>query len=68
MHIEKAKQLRRGETVRCPADRGDPAFTGTVTHVGVLGAESHNIHGEVYIWVEVKGPHHKSVWPSNRLN
>lgn len=68
MNIERAKKLRRGDTVFCPADRGDKAYTGQVTHVGALGSVSHNHDGQAYIWVEVQGPHHKSVWPSNRLN
>lgn len=55
-----------GKRVKCPADRGDAPYTGTITQVGT---EVHkNIKGVEYVWVTVKGSHHSSVWPSNRLN
>lgn len=65
MKIEEARKLQVGDTVRYPADRGDPAGSGKVTHVG--GAEQTNQGGEIYQWISVKGPNHESVWPSNRL-
>jgi hypothetical protein len=64
MHIDKALRLKVGDIVHCPADRGDPAFTGRVTHVSPV---IHEASLTEFIWVEVQGPHHKSVWPSNRL-
>lgn len=65
MNIEQAKQLKAGDRVACPADRGEPSFTGRVTSVG--SNISKNLKGAEFVWVEVQGPHHKSVWPSNRL-
>ena len=70
MNIEKARKLKPNDTVYCPADRGEPAFVGRVTlHNKDLetAPENINIHGEPYVWVEIMGPGHKSVWPSNRL-
>lgn len=65
MLITKALQLKVGDRVRCPADRGVPAFTGTVTHVST---QINEVGAVQYIWVEVQRPNsHKSVWPSNRL-
>ncbi len=65
MHIDRAKGLKSGDRVNCPADRGDLAFEGKVTVVGVQ--ESLDSKGNPYIWITVKGPHHSSTWPSNRL-
>lgn len=67
MDISKAKALKPGAVVHCPADRGEPAFTGTVASVGT--AES-SANGKPFVWIEVKHPYpsnRKSVWPSNRL-
>lgn len=58
-------QLKVGHSVRCPADRGEPGFTGKI--VGFSTQENKTSTGITYVWVEVQGPHHKSVWPSNRL-
>lgn len=66
MDIQRALQLKIGNTVACPPDRREPGYRGTVTNVSPIIATSHN--GDEYIWVEVKTPFgHKSVWPSNRL-
>ena len=65
MNIEQAKKLSVGSVVLCPPDRGDKGYTGQVTWVGELVQT--NYQGFEYISVEVQGPHHKSVWPSNRL-
>lgn len=66
MHIDKARKLKIGQKVTCPPDRGDKGYVGTVTHIS---HETHrNIHDHEYLWVEVHGPQHKSVWPSNRLS
>lgn len=67
MKIEQARQLKVGQIVHCPADRGDSAYTGKVTHIG--STTEKNINGAEYIWVTVE---HQSglsrhVWPSNRL-
>lgn len=65
MKIEEARKLQVGDTVQYPADRGDPAGSGEVTHIG--RTEQTNQSGEIYQWISVKGRHHESVWPSNRL-
>lgn len=69
MHIEKAKQLKVGQVVNCPADRGDAAFTARVTHVSQNVCK--NLSGTEYLWVTVKGigslRANGGVWPSNRL-
>lgn len=65
MLITRAKLLKVGDKVRCPADRGSPEFVGVVRHVGT--EENTTFAGTPYIWVTVRGPH-ESVWPSNRLN
>lgn len=65
MDIDKAKELKRGARVACPADRGSGPFTGTVTHVGVAVHKS--LAGVEYIWVHVRGFGSEAVWPSNRL-
>jgi len=67
MDIKQAKQLKVGDVVRCPADRGAAPFTGKVSSVGANVSKS--IHGEEYVWINVKGPsgHSAGVWPSNRL-
>ncbi len=64
MKIETALKLKRGQCVQCPPDRGDAGFYGKVTSVGAV---VDRVHNSEFIWVEVQGPHHKSVWPSNRL-
>lgn len=69
MKVEEAKQLKYGQRVACPEDRGDPAFIGTVRTEGLDTTSIYtNRIGEEYIWVEVSRPGRaKSVWPSNRL-
>lgn len=65
MDLQKAQALKVGNVVHCPTDRGEPAFYGKVEWVG--GSVAKNIYGAEYIWVNVRGPHHTSCWPSNRL-
>lgn len=66
MDIAKARTLKIGDTVRCPADRGDPAYSGKVEHVGQ--DEAQDLQGRGYLWVTVRrAGAHASVWPSNRL-
>lgn len=68
MNIGQARQLRIGQRVNYPADRGSPAGQGIVTHVGEGAAQ--NIYGEHYLWVSLRDSSGKScgVWPSNRLS
>jgi len=68
MQVSEAKQLKYGQQVHCPADRGEPAFVGTVTSEGLDTAPVHKYPDLEFIWIEVMRPgRHKSVWPSNRL-
>ena len=68
MRIERALQLEKGDVVVCPPDRGDPGFRGKVINsCKATKTISKTILGEEFIWVEVQGPSHKSMWPSNRL-
>ncbi len=68
MNIEKARELKVGDRVICPPDRGDAGYSGTVTHL-TENEEYTNIHGDLYRWVSVRlhGTYHSTVWPSNRL-
>lgn len=53
-------------SVKCPEDRGDPAYVGRVLSTGTEVHRSHK--GDPYVWVEVQSPTgRKVVWPSNRL-
>lgn len=65
MVIAHAKKLKIGQTVHCPADRGDKGFSGKVVHVGETVYSNHQ--GTEYVWVTVQGVKKSSVWPSNRL-
>ena len=69
MNIKQAKNLKVGDYVNCPPDRGDIGFLGIVSH---LTYTENNINGTLYIWVSVKNidrfPHIESVWPSNRIS
>lgn len=67
MKIERARQLKVGDLVHFPADRGDPAGSGYVTNIGTK--ESTNMSGTPFLWVTVKtsGGVSCGVWPSNRL-
>lgn len=67
MHIDKAKQLKVGDIVRCPPDMGEPGYTAVVRWHPVQHVfYSHT--GVAYIWVHVTGPNgNPHVWPSNRL-
>jgi hypothetical protein len=60
-------QLKVGQLVRCPSDRGDPGYVGKV--LGYSTEVNTTSTGSTYVWVEVHNPifNHKSVWPSNRL-
>lgn len=67
MQIDKARQLKRGDIVACPPDRGNPGYRGTIKHVGAVEAKT--TEGTPYIWVTVQAPwRHAEVWPSNRLS
>lgn len=66
MDIAKARALKLGAVVACPADRGSPVYSGKVEHVGSV--EAQDMQGRAYIWITVREPGaHASVWPSNRL-
>jgi hypothetical protein len=67
MRIEEARRLTPGMKVRCPEDRDEPAYVGTVTQGA--GETQEDLFGAEYAWVtvrdEVRG--REAVWPSNRL-
>lgn len=70
MELADARKLKYGDRVRCPADRGDPAYEGTVrsSDCNTKALSSHM--GKEFIWVLVQQPGprgYRSVWPSNRL-
>jgi hypothetical protein len=69
MRIEHAKGLKVGDRVRCPPDRGDPAYIGKVTHLSADHGGTVYGTDQIYLWVTVEHPAGKSrhVWPSNRL-
>ncbi len=63
MLIDKARQIKVGDTVNHDADRGDPAGSGIVSHIG--SGTNKNIYGREFLWITLsKG----GVWPSNRLS
>lgn len=65
MQLDKALALKVGDVVRCPADRGTPAYIGPITHISGNVATH---MGKEFIWVTVADGHgHRHVWPSNRL-
>jgi hypothetical protein len=68
MNIEDARKLKVGDRVRCPADRGNPAFIGVVTYYSGIGATHANV-SEPFLWVNVSTIYglNAGVWPSNRL-
>lgn len=65
--LDPAIALRRmGQCVQCPADRGDPAYTGIVRKFGTNVYT--NIRGVRYVWVTVQRPDkHNTMWPSHRI-
>ena len=65
MNIIQAQALKVGDRVKYPADRGEKAGEGVVTHVGESVYESHQ--DKEFIWVTVSAVGKKSTWPSNRL-
>jgi len=72
MDIKKAKSLKPGDSVYCPADRGEGAYKGTVIQDCVDCPTYRTPGGVEYIWIQVKGSGYlgtrKAVWPSNRLS
>lgn len=67
MKIADALKLAVGARVKCPGDRGDAPYVGTVEHPGT--SINTSITGAEYVWISVRrtgGP--ASVWPSNRLS
>ncbi len=67
MTIEQANNLKVGQLVYCPEDRGEAGYSGKVTHIS--DTQNKNIRGTDYVWVTVRRLDGKSahVWPSNRL-
>lgn len=67
MKIERARQLKVGDLVHFPADRGDPAGSGRITHISPT--EQTHMGGKPFLWVTVRyqGEKRSAVWPSNRL-
>lgn len=61
-------RLQVGDKVKCPADRGNMAYTGQVLSVGTEVYKT--MYEQPYVWVEVLDINRrsKSLWPSNRLN
>ena len=64
MNIDQARELKIGDRVMCPADRGDPAYEGKVTTPGLSTYERNNIE---FMWISVKGGGKTGTWPSHRL-
>lgn len=56
-----------GAIVQCPADRGEPAYRGSIRHISTTVQT--NIRGVRYVWVTVQKMHSQTrhVWPSHRL-
>lgn len=74
MHISRARELKRGERVAVPSDRGEPSYVGYIHSVAADAQEDTNLYGVAYIWVTISreaGPSifgsPGKVWPSNRL-
>lgn len=69
MDIGKARQLKVGQIVSVPADRGTRTGRGRITHVSEGAAVT--IYGAHYLWVtlrETDSNKSAGVWPSNRLD
>lgn len=71
MNIIEAMDLKRGDKVLCPTDRGDPAYVGRVDLTPTHSIQE-NLHGVEFIWVSVRGVVggvlvKTAVWPSHRL-
>jgi hypothetical protein len=49
MNLEKAKQLKAGDRVHYPADRGNPAGYGTVRHVNPESEQTHALLTEPFV-------------------
>jgi hypothetical protein len=70
MQLEKARKLKPGNLVGCPADGNQPECMARVTRWNQdlqTQEAKKNIHGDEYIWVELKGTGWRGIWPSNRL-
>lgn len=62
MDIKKAQQLKIGDIINFPEDRGNSAGFDKITFVSK--EINKNIYGVEYIWVGTKK---SGVWPSNRI-
>lgn len=67
MDIKKALALKKGSIVHCPEDRGEKAYYGKVLNDCNNATIHETLNGKKFIWIEIEGPNHKTVWPSNRL-
>jgi len=66
MDITRAKNLKVGDTVHCPADRGEPGYSGRVEHISTT--EQTHMDSKPFLWVTVRKSNSTAhVWPSNRL-
>jgi hypothetical protein len=54
MNIDRARQLKVGDIVHFPADRGDHAGYGRVSYVNVDAEINKSFYGDYYIWVTVE--------------
>lgn len=63
MDIEKALQLKVGDVVAFPPDRGNPGGFSKIRWIGPKTIYE-SIGGKKYIWVTL---HVGGVWPTNRL-
>jgi hypothetical protein len=68
MNINKALELKKGDKVICPEDRGEKGYCGKVKHISRNINKSYQ--GIDYIWVSVSHNNGNSVtvWPSHRIN
>jgi hypothetical protein len=70
MNIARAKNLRFGDKIKFPADRGNPAGVATVRTFN--GCSSHQlcdehktVNGVVYIWVQHRTPNPGAMGKAN---
>jgi hypothetical protein len=67
MNIKEARELKVGDRVSFPVDRGEPAGTGIISHIGESTCV--NINRTKYAWTKYAWITLKAggVWPSNRI-
>ena len=47
-------EMRKGQRVKCPEDRGSPAYVGIIESIGDKIQTNHK--GDEYRWVTVRNP------------